>query len=344
MMRWAWGALLLAGVVLLSSQAFTEALAARIRRLHNATEYELARALIEDEENRGGRLSEELRWMKALLTTDADRFDRQAAQLMGGKSAEDSLAQAIVLGRSREQFAQGQYLSALENLRALPPGASERFPEIPLFRAMAAQAVGEIRSARQELESLPRRHSHYATAQLLLSDLSLRGRDGRAAVRFADSALDSKDRHWRAQAIHAKAEALELLGESAEAEELRGRLRRDYPKSVEASMRKTPARTVAGAAEPASSGVSEEEAPPRRTDFALQLGAFHDRSLALRRAQQLLGKIDELRVERDLSSSPSWYRVVGGRYPSRSRAESRQRELKEAGIETVVLGPGSGGR
>jgi cell division septation protein DedD len=344
-MRRRLGLLLLAGmVVLFSSPAFTEGLAARVRRLHGATEYGLARALIEDEENRGARLTEELRWLKALLGTDADRFDRQAAQLMGGKSAEDSLAQAIVLARSQEQFAQGQYLSALENLRALPPGASVRFPTIPVFRAMAAQAVGEIRAARQELEALPRRHPEYASAQVLLSDLSLRARDGRAALDHADNALDRKDRRWKPQALHAKAEALDLLGQSDDADDLRQELRREYPKSVEASIRRSTARATTAAAQPDESAVAEEEAPPRRSDFALQLGAFHDRSLALRRAQQLLGTIEELRVERDHSSSPSWYRVVGGRYPTRSRVEGSQRELEKAGIESVVLGPGSGGR
>lgn len=340
--------LLISGVafllLLLATHAFTDQLAARVRTLFNATEYELAQGVIEDQENRGGRLSEELRWWRALLSTDADRFDREASQLMSGKSAQDSLAQAVVLGRAREQFAQGQYLSALENLRALPPTASTRFPEIPLFRAMAAQAVGEVRTARQELESIPRGNPEYSAAQLLLSDLSLRARDGKTALDHAERASDGRDERYRAQALHAQAAAHDLLGDDDAGDELRRRLRREHPNTVEASIEKAPSVTAVQTEAQPDASVSEEEAPPRRSDFALQLGAFHDRSLALRRAEQLVGKIDELRVERDLSASPSWYRVIGGRYPSRSRAESQQRQLREDGIDAVILGPGGGGR
>jgi cell division protein FtsN len=90
-------------------------------------------------------------------------------------------------------------------------------------------------------------------------------------------------------------------------------------------------------------GVPEVEAPLVRGEFALQFGAFHDRRLALRLAGQLSGSVTDLRLERDLAASPAWYRVVGGRYTTRSGADAALASLADQGVQAVVLRPGRGG-
>lgn len=331
-------------ISLLATLAFSEALGMRVERLRRATQYDLALGHLEDAERRGDALSPTLRWALARLTPDADRFDRLAASLAGGRSAEDSLAQAIVYARAREQFARGQYLSSLENLRSLPPSASQRFSELPLFRAMAAQATGEIRSAREELARIERRDPQYGMAQLLLADLQLRSRDGDGALAHAEAVLRSDREELEPQAMHAKSQALRVLGRVEDAEEVQRDLRRRHPHSVEASWAAESTPAASKSIDPDPKLVSENETPPQRTDFSLQLGAFHDRSLALRHAQRMIGKIEQLRVERDLEATPPLYRVIGESFSTRTRAEERQVALRGEGIDSVILAPGRGER
>ena len=321
--------------------AIGDDLRARVARLLGEGHPDLALAILEDEEGRGRALGDDMGWLRARLVPDGDRFDRLAAQLSGGRPADDPFAQEVLLARAREQFARGRYLSALENLRALPADAIRRWPEIVLFRAMAAQAVGEVRGARLDLEAITEDAPTFAQAQALLADLRLRAREPEAALRHASRALDEGGEFVGAQALYVRAVAYGQLGRDEDAEDARRDLLRRFPRSVEATWLRQEAATeplpVRGAE------LAEAEAPPRRDEFALQLGAFHDRSLALRHAHRLRDSVEDLRIERDVQTSPPWYRVVGGHYRSRSEADRAQAKLRESGIDSVVLSPGQSG-
>jgi len=274
--------------------AWGEDLELRVDKLLREGRYDLALALLEDHQQRGVVLPNRLEWTRARLVPDADRFDRLAAQFVGGKSLEDTLVQSVVMERARQHFARGQYLTCLENLRSLPEGAASRHVDLVLFRAMAAQAVGEAGPATRDLESLRPEHPHYAIARSLLSDLALRAGRARQALDLAAAAV-SADPSVGAQAHYVAWQAHRQLGDEEGADRARGALVRDYPRSVEAAWVRE-ARPPAGVAGSEPTGIPEVEAPARRTEFALQLGAFRDRALALRLASEREGALPDLRV------------------------------------------------
>jgi tetratricopeptide (TPR) repeat protein len=329
-------------VFLVGGLALGEDLLERVQRLRAETHYDLAEELLEDHLDRGAPLSPELEWVRAQLSKDPDRFDRLAAELTSGRSAEDPRTQEIVLARAREYFARGRYLSAVELLQALPAGDSEVLAEAALFHGMAAAAAGSAREARERFLLVPPGSSRHAMAQTLLANLSLRTGEPQSALQYAESALASGNRDIAAQALYARARALEEQGESERAERTYEEILRNHGHCAEAAWIREARLQAARQAATEITGVPEEEAPVSRRGFALQLGAFHDRSLALRLAGALENEVEALRIERDATTSPPWYRVVGGRFTTRTAAESERSRLAGKGWDCVILAPGRG--
>jgi tetratricopeptide (TPR) repeat protein len=322
--------------------AVGEDLYERVETLRREGRYELASGLLEDHLERGTPLDRSLSWLRAQLTADPDRFDRITAGLVQGHSAEDSLAQRVLLARAREAFAGGRYLTALEALEALPSSAWQRYPATPLFAGMAAAAAGSPRKARETLLLVPPSSPHYAEARTLLAQLSLRAGEVQEALRHAETALGTGDPDPAAQALYVRAEALEQSGDQERAQRTREEILRRWGKTAEAAWLREDGMLAARATATEAPGIDEVEAPGRRNHFAVQLGAFHDRGLALRLAQSLRGRSQDLRIERDGSSSPPWYRVVVGRYPTRNAAEEALADLGAEGYRGVLLAPGQG--
>lgn len=323
--------------------ALGEDLLDRVRRLKDQTHYDLASQLLEDHVKHGAPLSRDLSWIQAQLVTDPERFDRMAAALTSGGSAADSLNQVIALARAREYFARGRYLSAAEFLEGLPPQASQRLPEIALFLGMAEAAAGNARKAREQLLLVEARSPSYSMAQVLLADLSLRSGDVQGGLRYAEAALATRDPDIAPQALYTRSAALAQSGDGERAAETRREILRRYPRSAEAGwVREEGLKAARDSTVTPETNVAEIEAPARRSSFALQVGAFHDRSLALKLALTLSSHVDELRIERSVQSSPPWYRVVVGHYATRDAAESAQATLGQSGWQAVILTPGQG--
>lgn len=320
-----------------ASALLAQELMPRVRQLLAEGKPDLALAELERHDQQLQRLDPAERFLAARLSTNGEHFDRLAGELANGMDPEQELTQRILFERAREQFARGQYLAALEVLRGMPLSAQTRLPEFLIFRAMAAQAVGEQRAARQDLESVPRQDDSYAMARMLLADLLLRSREARGALDAAEAALDADDDLLAPQALFLKAQALEQLARPEDARDIKREILRRYPRSAEAAGLRGSTATAAPAE---VREIAEEALPERREQFSLQLGAFRDRALALRQAERLRDRLEDLRIEYDLESSPAWYRVVVGRFPSRSAAEEMQRKLAGEGIESALLIPG----
>ncbi len=206
---------------------------------------------------------------------------------------------------------------------------------------MAEAAAGNARKARERLLLVEARSPSYPMAQVLLADLGLRSGDVKGALRYAEAALATGDKDVAPQALYARAVALSQSGDGQRAAETRSEILRRYPRTAEASwVRDEGIKAVRDSSSTQETKVSEVEAPVRRTSFSLQMGAFHDRSLALKLALTLESQVDELRIERSVESSPPWYRVIVGRFATRSAAESVQDKLKSQGWQAVILPPG----
>jgi tetratricopeptide (TPR) repeat protein len=325
-------------LVAMSGLSWADDLRERLERLVRSGRYDLALQLVEDQEQRGVSIGVDARWIGARLTPDPERFEQRAAELQAQLGRDDPRAWDVALSRAQEQFARGRYQTAYELLRDLPAEASLAKPGVALFAGMSAASLGEMQTARQALESVAESSAQAGMAQALLAELSLR--EGRLdlARAHAERARRADPRRVGAQALHVQIRVADRGGDPERARQLRQALLREFPRSAEAVW-------LREAGEPrleedSVSRVLEVEAPRPRQDFALQLGAFHDRRLALKLASQLAGQIPDLRIEVDLETEPAWYRVVAGRYVTRAQADGALDALRRRGQEGVVLSPG----
>lgn len=311
----------------------------RLRRLVRSGEYELARDLIDDHQQRGVEISAEARWLRAQLETDPDRFDRRALELASGTDPGlDS--RAITLARAREQFARGRYQTAAELLRPLTaPGEPQQDGQVLLWLGMSEQASGQPGAATRALRAIQPTMPTYGMARALLSDLAFRAGRVEDAADEAERALETNG-DAGAIALSVLERVARQRGDDESADDYARRLREEYPASAEAGW----SREVATPAPARGADFPTVDVTDGREGFALQFGAFRDRSLALRLAERVDDSVDEVRIELDRSDGDPLYRVVGGRFLTRTQAETEQRRLQGDGWQALVLAPARGGR
>lgn len=314
-------------------------LTSRLRDLVSKGEYELAADMLEDRQRRGEAITEEALWIGAQLETDADRFDRLALELASDAS-DPSQARAITLARAREQFARGRYQTAAELLRPLTlPGEPQQDGQVLLWLGMSEQAAGQPGAATRALRAIQESMPTYGMARALLADLAFRAGRAEEAEDEARRALEA-DPDVGALALSVLERSARQRGDEAGATGFADRLRAEYPESAEAGWSR------GDTAEPRAAGnaIPTQDVTDGREGFALQFGAFRDRSLALRLAEQMEKTVDAVRIEIDRGDGDALYRVVGGRFLTRAQAEAKQRQLQGDGWQVLVLAPSRGGR
>ena len=315
-------------------------LADRLRNLVREGRYQLAQDLVEDHERRGEQLSDEARWIRTQLQTDPDRFDRMALEIANDATATSIDERAVTLARAREQFARGRYQTAAELLRPwTAPGQDPLDGEVLLWLGMAEQAAGQPGAATRAFRAITEDMPTHGMARALLADLALRAGRFEEATEEAERALEA-DADVGSLALSVLERAARARGEQERADEYGERLRATYPESAEAGWVRDP--VEAGGANVRSGPVHDLD--EGREGFALQFGAFRDRSLALRLAERVEDVVEEVRIELDRSEGDPMYRVVGGRFLTRAQAETVQRRLQGDGWQVLVLAPTRGGR
>ena len=337
-MTWRAAWILAAGLVVVSAlwAGAQDDLGDRLRRLIAAGEYDLARDLADDREAQGPALDDDERWLRAQLETDPDRFDRLALELSEAGTLD---TRAVTLSRAKEQFARGRYQTAAELLRPLTgPGEPQQDGDVLLWLGMAEQAAGQPGAATRALSAIRESMGQYGMARALLADLALRAGRLEEAREEAETALEATSQAG-ALALSVLERAARQGGDDEAAAGWAERLRNEFPDSAEAGWSQPAGATTTDAPEAPTQDVTEG-----REGFALQFGAFRDRSLALRLSERVDGAIDDVRVELDRSDGEPMYRVVGGRFLTRAQAEARQRALQGDGWQVLVLTPARGGR
>lgn len=315
-------------------------LAQRITKLIQEGRYDLARDLIDDHERNGQVLDDEVKWLRARLERDPDRFDRRAVEVANQDPSAQRRIEAT-LARAREQFARGRYRTAAELLAPLaqaPDTASDG--RVLLWLGMAEQASGQVGVALNNLRAIGQNDPNYGMAQALLADLALRAGRLEAADEHARKAM-AADETMGAIAWSVLGRSGAARGDEEAVENARERLRRDFPGAAETQWVDSGSNDAAAAVdEPAAVA---EVIDAERRNFGLQFGAFRDRSLALRMLEDISGTLEELRIEVDRSQESPLYRVVGGSFVTRAQAEAAQTRLAGRGVQTLVLAPTRGG-
>jgi tetratricopeptide (TPR) repeat protein len=314
----------------------------RLNDLMDKGHYGLAQDILEDRLTRGEALDHETRWLRASLETNPDEFDRQLHELLQATSSGDPRAPGWTTARAVEHFAQGRYQTAADLLSAQDESSLLGEAQAPLYLGMALQALGQSTEAELAFARIPEDHPAHTAAITLRSELALRAGNWRGARQLAMSVSDDED--YGAQARLVLAQVARAEGAESEAADWIQRIRRDFPRAVEGSWGRAPENVST----PTPTGFHEIDAPDPRRGYALQLGAFRDRSLALRFSRDLVrrfgGRLENLRVEVDRSESPPWYRVVAGSYVTRPQAQRAARDLGEENLAAIVLGPERGQR
>jgi hypothetical protein len=207
---------------------------------------------------------------------------------------------------ARLDYARGNYRSMTTRLE---PWRDDQ--EACLWLGLAATALGETR----DLESLVAPASKTDLAALLVGWAALQAGDPERALRALDAVTSRRQADLLPTALLWKAQGEAALGRSEPARSTRTTLRERFPDAPEALLAQAQERSGGGAAV----GPPTAPAPER---VVLQLGAFQDRTNALRFRSGLEREFPEMRVVEAYDGAARLYRIHIGPFASRAAAEA----------------------
>jgi tetratricopeptide (TPR) repeat protein len=241
-------------------------------------------------------------------------------------------------------FAQGDFGLARERLGPIDGGARELRDEIAYLRGLSLLALGEYERAVSDLEEV-RRGPYLAWSYLALGEAQVRLGDDEGAFERYRTLADGK---VLPTADYRLGEAYERAGRRGEAARTFRNLVATFPRSPEAALarekvrsleleRVLPERDEEGRPE-RSSGVEAETVPPGGTYFTVQIGAFLDRSNALKLVDEVGGAPGPVFVVTEDKEGRRLHRVRVGRYATREEADDVARRLERAfGLDPHVV-------
>ncbi len=317
--------------------------------LFEAGDYDAARQTLR-QGGEGARPGEETLW-RARLATRPD----EALELLHTGLEDRALPSEVRLRLALEiadiEYGRGGYAELLRALEPFLGDASAQLPgEAHLKAGLALRALGRAQQAREMLASVRPADPAFVLARISLGDIGLEQGDGALARRYYESAADADPLAARRSAA-GRWRALRLAGEEGDAARLLERLQRDDPgalalltiqrwrsdenEELQARLADQPADTVA----------TRPEAPEGR--YALQLGAFSDRGLALDFHRRYLSQLPDLRIDEVRDERGQYlYKIRTGAYVNPALARTAASDLADKlGIDVMVadLAPGARG-
>jgi tetratricopeptide (TPR) repeat protein len=262
----------------------------------------------------------------ASLTTeprDARRWLAEAA-----KSGSETTRRAAAIELSRLEFARGNYRNAIAQTEPYPAD-----PQAALWHGLAAAALGDVSSLPAVLE--PARKTEFAP--VLLGWAALQRGEPRAALDALEPLAERRHADLLPTTLLWKAQAQAALGLADDAARTGGELRERFPDTPEAALVHQALATTRATPEPSAGGSAV--AAPR---FAIQLGAFEDRTNALRLRSSLQRDLAPVAiVEETTAGRARIFRVVLGSFDTRDAANAFAAEkLSRRGLAwQVVLVP-----
>ena len=330
-------------VVLLSVLFCLPALGAldSVAELFQAARYEEAKASLEQGDE-GLRAGEASLW-QARLTEDPTEALLILREGISDKRLPEEVKIRMVLETANIEFGLGHYQSTLTALTAMLNQDQALIPGEAYLRAgLSLRALGRLQKGREMLASVKPRDPVFLLARYYLGDIALEQNDAGLALRYFDSATaggDSGSMHrvaggrWRAlidEGRESEADALEkTLAEEAPGSlammEIQ-RIRRSRQEEMEAM----------APVDPSDQDSGDETASRGR--YALQLGAFSDRGLALEFARRYRDQLSDLRIDEVRDERGQFlYKVRTGSFvnPALARTEAR-RLARQLDIDIMV--------
>jgi len=309
--------------------------------LFQAGQYDDARESLNAAEE-GVRPGEDILW-RSRLTTNPD----EALTLLIGSLQDNRLPQAVRIRMALEvaniQAGRGDHRAVLDALQPLLDGGETDLPGVVHLRAgLAMRGRGQLQQAREMLASVRPNDPAFVLARYYLGDIGLEQNDTSLALRYFQSAAKVTDQAGANRLAGGLWRAHMAAGDDDEARELMENLAADDPGSLALlEIRRLvqvtrDERQARAAVIPADSVVTPVVDNTGR--YALQLGAFSDRGLALEFVKRYADQLPDLRIDKLRDQRGQFlYKVRTGDFvnPALARSEAKQLQ-RRLGIDVIM--------
>jgi hypothetical protein len=301
-----------------------------VANLFQDARYEEAREALQ-EGGEGFRAGEAVLWQSRLTTDPAD-----ALVILREGMADGRLPLAVrtrmALDSADIEFGLGHYQSSIKILAPLLNDDQGTLPgDVYLRAGLALRALGNLQKAREMLASVKPQDPAFMLARYYLGDIALEQNDPSLALRYFESAAGGNESGPHPRVAGGQWRALLAENRDQDAQGLEKALGRDNPGSLAMleiqRLRREQEEELAAMAPGEVPGHEVGKKEPNRGRYALQLGAFSDRSLALDFLRRYRGQLPDLRIDEVRDERGQFlYKVRTGSFvnPALARTEARR--------------------
>ena len=300
-----------------------------VAELFQAARYGDARTSLEQGDE-GLRAGEASLW-QARLTEDPAEALLILREGLSDQGLPQEVKTRMVLEGASIEFGLGHYQSCLRALSPLLNSDQTVVPGETYLRAgLSLRALGRLQKAREMLASVKPQDPAFLLARYYLGDIALEQNDSGLALRYFDSAADGGGTGSLHRVAGGRWRALVNEGREGEAAELEKKLSRDAPGCLALMeiqrIQRSRQEELEAMAPLDPSEQDSGEASVSRGRYALQLGAFSDRGLALEFMRRYRDELPDLRIDEVRDERGQFlYKVRTGSFvnPALARTEAR---------------------
>jgi len=330
----------LAVVVLLVSVPALAALDT-VAGLFQEARYEEALQALE-QGGEGFRVGEATLW-EVRLTTDPEKALLMLREGLADKRLPDAVRVRMALESADIEFGLGQYQSSLKVLTPLLEADQGVLPgDVYLRAGLALRALGQLQKSREMLASVKPQDPAFLLARYYLGDIALEQRDASLALRYFESATGGSGSTPHPRVAGGMWRAYLDENRDRDADQLEQSLGRDHPGSLAMleiqRLRRKHAEDLAAMTLPDSVDTKDNGNEASRGRYALQLGAFSDRGLALEFIRRFRNQLPDLRIDEVRDQRGQFlYKVRTGSFvnPALARTEAK-RLARQLDLEVIV--------
>jgi len=331
---------ILAVVVLLISVPAIAALDT-VAGLFQEARYEEARQALE-QGGEGFRAGEATLW-EVRLTTEPEKALLMLREGLADKRLPDEVRIRMALESADIEFGLRRYQSSLRVLQPLLESDQGGLPgDVYLRAGLSLRALGKLQESREMLASVKPRDPAFLLARYYLGDIALQQRDASLALRYFESAAGGSGSSIHPRIAGGQWRAYRNENRDQDAAKLEQALGRDHPGSLAMleiqRLRRKQTEDLAAMTLPDTIDTSVNANDQSRGRYALQLGAFSDRGLALDFIRRYKNQLPDLRIDEVRDHRGQFlYKIRSGSFvnPALARTEAK-RVARELDMEVIV--------
>ena len=310
--------------------------------LFEAGDYDEAAGMLADNSD-GARGGEQALWRARLATDPAVAISLLAAHL-SDRQLPAQVRIRLALELANIQAGLGHHGAVLTVLMPLINTDEASLPGVVYLRAgLSLRATGRLQQAREMLASVRPGDPEFVLARYYLGDIGLEEKDATLALRYFEAAAKAADKSGQARLAAGLWRAYMAHDQADKAQDLASKLSKSDPGSLAlleiGRLRQMEAdeRRARAAATPQN---DETVAPVRDLTgrYALQIGAFSDRGLALEIVERYSNQLPNLRIDKVRDARGQFlYKVRAGDFvnPAMARSEAK-RWARRLDIDVIV--------